>query len=484
MFTALKRGWVTTACALFASAILGIATPALGADETYKTADLADAHLTKVINAPSTLAEVSGDSYTFSFDGTVEQDATVAAKDVPNIASVTVEGVGTLEGTNQVGIVVPLKYILGVPGTATPAHVIGTTARDEVVFPHAGIYTYRVTESSFSNAGTSTKERTNLNPSCAAYLLRITVSNDQTSGKPVIEYLTVERIKNDEGTDVEGKVDSTKPIVDPDGRVDPGQKEGPAGDARGRDVDGFTFANEYVNGDVLIVKKQVEGKYADLTKAFDVTLTVTDPASPSDECSITYIIEGADGKPVTDASRYTNAKATGAAQFKFRKNGPTDTNEDEWYVNFSGPNATIKAQLKTGESIIVTGLYGFIAEDSSGRRYVDRLTEGLKATTKYTVVETLEGTDATNYKGLGKTYSSKKPAVDDSNLVASNLPASNITGEVFNDGAYVLITNTFQDSKVTPTGIFIDNLPYVLMVGVPLAVFALMFMRRRREGLA
>ena len=39
-------------------------------------------------------------------------------------------------------------------------------------------------------------------------------------------------------------------------------------------------------------------------------------------------------------------------------------------------------------------------------------------------------------------------------------------------------------NKVSPTGIFVDNLPYILMIGVPLVVFAGMFVAKRRGNAA
>ena len=60
--------------------------------------------------------------------------------------------------------------------------------------------------------------------------------------------------------------------------------------------------------------------------------------------------------------------------------------------------------------------------------------------------------------------------------------ALSASGEIGNDGGYVYLVNAFDDSTVTPTGILINNLPYVLMVGIPVAVGAVMFVNKRRQA--
>ncbi|MEE1158941.1 MAG: hypothetical protein UHS51_05915, partial [Atopobiaceae bacterium] len=44
----------------------------------------------------------------------------------------------------------------------------------------------------------------------------------------------------------------------------------------------------------------------------------------------------------------------------------------------------------------------------------------------------------------------------------------------------VFVVNKIDETDVNPTGIFINNLPYILMVGIPVAVFATMFVIKRR----
>jgi hypothetical protein len=49
------------------------------------------------------------------------------------------------------------------------------------------------------------------------------------------------------------------------------------------------------------------------------------------------------------------------------------------------------------------------------------------------------------------------------------------------DGAYAVCRNDFDDTKVTPTGIIINNLPYVLLIGLALGGIVLFSRKRRYE---
>jgi hypothetical protein len=67
----------------------------------------------------------------------------------------------------------------------------------------------------------------------------------------------------------------------------------------------------------------------------------------------------------------------------------------------------------------------------------------------------------------------------DINAFALRIEGRNTTG---NDT--IFIVNNLDEAKVSATGIFVDNLPYILMIGVPLVVFAGMFVAKRRGNAA
>jgi hypothetical protein len=57
-------------------------------------------------------------------------------------------------------------------------------------------------------------------------------------------------------------------------------------------------------------------------------------------------------------------------------------------------------------------------------------------------------------------------------------------GSATGSATTIFVVNKLDTNKVTPTGIFVDNLPYILMIGVPPVVFAGMFVARRRGNAA
>jgi hypothetical protein len=59
-----------------------------------------------------------------------------------------------------------------------------------------------------------------------------------------------------------------------------------------------------------------------------------------------------------------------------------------------------------------------------------------------------------------------------------------LINEATGNDTSTFVVNNLDDNKVSPTGIFIDNLPYILMIGVPLVVFAGMFVAKRRGNAA
>jgi hypothetical protein len=59
-----------------------------------------------------------------------------------------------------------------------------------------------------------------------------------------------------------------------------------------------------------------------------------------------------------------------------------------------------------------------------------------------------------------------------------------VTGRNTTGNDTIFVVDKLDEAKVSATGIFVDNLPYILMIGVPLVVFAGMFVARRRGNAA
>lgn len=89
--------------------------------------------------------------------------------------------------------------------------------------------------------------------------------------------------------------------------------------------------------------------------------------------------------------------------------------------------------------------------------------KALPVGTKITIAEN-------DYSGVG--YTANWTSSDANNALTV------LVGE---DGAYVICRNAFDDNSVTPTGIIINNLPYVLLIGLALGGIVLFSRKRRYE---
>lgn len=503
-----KTRWAAVACSVLAA--LAMCAPATArAADTIPATDIinaqgdikSDARLIKVINAPRSdqATHAEDDLYTFTFEADETQEDGVALKDVPEIKPLTLHGVEISDATNsnvdnglmQAVVTANLSYILGMDNTAANKPYSDAGDRTLVTFPHAGAYTYLVSETNVAmNSGYICLE------SPAVYKLRILVTNDHTadtitgntadSNKLLAAQVTVEEVTDDYGEDGEGKVDPTKPrlddhkqkIFDPDAS-DPADPTtwGAAGDDSGLLVDGFTFGNRYIKGGGFIIEKKTEGDYADKTKYFNYTLTITDSRAQIG-AAVTYSISG--GKISTETPddgliRYAES------------NGPCFM----WKANEDGSvnqQLVIKFSLKEGGTFIIDGLWGFpiTVTDEEGNEVQTRehLANGLNSGTMFELTE--EGED--HYTASAKVYSDEDAAYDATEPTPSTHgPAEEGAALNFIDysgvnGTHTYVTNVFDDESVSPTGVFIDNLPYILMIGAPLAVFVVMFARRRRSS--
>jgi hypothetical protein len=59
-----------------------------------------------------------------------------------------------------------------------------------------------------------------------------------------------------------------------------------------------------------------------------------------------------------------------------------------------------------------------------------------------------------------------------------------VTDNTTGNATTIFVVNDLDTNKVSNTGILVDNLPYILMIGVPLVVFAGMFVAKRRGNAA
>lgn len=228
------------------------------------------------------------------------------------------------------------------------------------------------------------------------------------------------------------------------------------------------------------VKILYNGSFSDKTKYSTVELTIHSTAAVSavgEGSALTYKIEGG-GTDSTENAGTLN----GDKMVEFDSNG--------W--------AYIKAGLKEGSSIRITGMFGPLSGDERETISTAGLADGLE----YYVIEG----NPYDYRPTGYVYvgdgTSVDPRVSDSGMTkktVSDSPIQNFSGKydgsmaelpafaLFVEGTTtgsdttVFVVNVLDGNKVAPTGILIDNLPYILMIGVPVAVFIALFALRHRR---
>ena len=347
------------------------------------------------------------------------------------------------------------------------------------------------------------------------------MKNTKTEGDSVlgdaslaIDYVTVQMLKdddgeqqekNDDGSDKTVKVDPIYPKAKTNGKITSTSHNSAgeiapedntlAGDESGHNVPGFTFANEYFTVGPFQVKKLYDGDHSDRTRLSTVELAVHCSVSPNASGgALTYVIEGG-GADLTNGEDNPDYSAD-VHTVQFKNNG--------WCY--------IKAGLKEGSSIRITGEL-----DSSGNALS---TNGLFREQAYYVLEN----NPYDYRPTGYVYVGTDPNADprkDYNTTdglwykqdnVNNDPYDNVAlpdgtgknltmyalfiksskenGQVTTTGCNttgndtIFVVNNLDEAKVSATGIFVDNLPYILMIGVPLVVFAGMFIAKRRGNAA
>lgn len=293
---------------------------------------------------------------------------------------------------------------------------------DGKTFPHAGVYVYTVEETGEDAKGYG------MDYSEAVYTMRVYVKNG-TNGTYVAS-VTAEKNKDDNGTTIQGgeKVDPT-PDEDTTDGID----------------NKFAFVNVFTkqggsNGDDNVTPDPIPGesdpeypeyleKNASLVinktvageygdKTMDFNFSITLTKSPTAEDS-TYT-----------AKIYTRGTATVVA------------------TKTVTPGTPCEFTLKDNQMLIF---------------------EDLPAGTTYNVTETaVEKYNTTTELVENGVTKSGGTAIIDKALV----------GEKDN---YARYTNTFDDDSVTPTGIIINNLPFILMIVIAGAGIVLFVISRRRK---
>ncbi len=290
-------------------------------------------------------------------------------------------------------------------------------------FPHAGIYVYKITE---TQSGYTQSTGETMTYSSGEYTVTVYVDNDGSGGLYVRAVGAVVVTPGAPGQAATDKVDATV---------------GGDPDVTG-DHSGMVFTNSFLkipaSADQLYISKAVAGPMADQSKYFDFQVTVTKPATVSGTPA--YNVQLVSGGSVIAPS--TDNALTGATV--------SGTN----ITVTSGTQFTIK--LKHSERLNFTNL-------------------PVGAT--YTVSEI----SPTGYTpAVALTVNGASSAITGTANTTLSVPAKMIGESGANNAAY---TNTIVN--VTPMGISIDNLPFVMMlviIGGAIAVFAVVRSRKRAHS--
>lgn len=315
-------------------------------------------------------------------------------------------------------------------------------------YTKAGVYVYTVKEKENTYlVADARKEK--ITYSKAEYRVFVYVAN-KDDGSVYIQSVGVIRIKNDAGEDI--------PETETAGKVDPTPNPNPSGDgAVSENNSKMKFTNTYlkINGGSgnpqmdenrsLQISKTVVGDLGDHTKYFDFDITVKKPEVDTETAIYKgYVIDMSSHEVVTSADNVD----VGALELV--KNSAYGS-----YIEFDLSNQGSKTQrvkLRHNQELVFT--------DAPVGTHFRAVEEG---TANYTT---------------GLTVKANNITVADS--VNSNDSGDQILGEQRENSAR--FTNTYAD--ITPTGIIMNNLSFVMLILVSVAVAVTMFVIGRKKKAA
>ena len=383
------------------------------------------------------------ESYTFTFvregvtdaDGTLITSSTapgyVAPTAMPNL-SATVLATSLLPDTPA--IVGGFQIFKG--------NVDALDTIDPDDFPRAGVYVYTVTE---TNGGTP-----NIDYSEAEYEMYVYVTNNTAMTGLEIDNVGFRIVAND-GIKITTDSLPTAVVADPTtGTNSTNAKAAPI------------FTNKYNPPVDLEVQKTVVGPFADTTRDFIYTLVINRPQTTAN----------LDGNKTYIGTIYEGSVATA----------------DTVMVTFIG----IATQGIVTTSNTKAGTGEFLLKHGQTLDFLDGLPEagvreGLPAGSTYTLTEagTAGYTASVEIWNAEATMSSSTetlPGTLNTTLTISQTTAGGVRALTLGDAVNrTEWTNTYQ--TISPTGILINNLPYILLIVVAIGGFAGYIVSKRRQAI-
>lgn len=278
-----------------------------------------------------------------------------------------------------------------------------------ITWPHAGVYTYTVTEN-INTYTTQTGET--MAYSGGRYDLTVYVEND-IGGLFIGAMSTTITAADNSSQTVGDKVNPT-----------------PGGSGAAGDYSKLIFTNTFVKNtgstppgtnNALSISNTVAGKYSNQTKYFDYNLTVTQAATlPNTTTYKVYVVDGSTVLATIPAANYTGTK---------QNDGTYD------YIEVTA-GMPVTASLKHGQRLS-------ISEAAVGTIYVIVEAAIVNYTPEVSIVV-----------GNGT------PVVLNGTLNTSLSTGARMIGEGTNSADF---TNTY-DITINPTGISLNNLPFIMMI--------------------
>lgn len=439
-----KRSKKLLAATVAAIMVVGSALPVLATEDTG-TVTGTKVQITKTLNIGQGIT-VPSETFGFQFNAVTEADAEALGEDgtyiVPGAAQA---GGGTYPNLNNLETkVVYSADVRTADGTDEELTFMSQEldmADSSLIWDVPGMYIYSVNEIPGNTAGMIYDKDTK-------YFLKVFVKN--VNGTPTADSVAVF------GQDSNGdwvKIDGA-----PTDLKEPGTSGTDDGcdDFAGND---FLFVNTYkklvdehptnpnpaseddpdeeTNPGAFKLTKDVVGDYANPDYGFDFKVSIQLPETFSDYGEISATVNGYTANIIENVDTHDES-----APAEVRLDADT-----EYDIYLRHGDSFVIAELPAGTIVNVE-------EQASNMKYVPTYTG------KWGGDLTVDRTGNAN-KGLGLT--------SDPVVVGEN-------------GGFVQFTNTLNDSDVTATGIFINNLPYILMVGIGLAGICLFLVSKRRRN--
>lgn len=322
-------------------------------------------------------------------------------------------------------------------------------------FPHAGVYKFIVSEIKGNEKVDNGNGEGTMTYDANRYIMFVSVKNDGKGGLTVDNAIVQPEDPENPGEPTGGKKDAT-PGKDENGNEIPEKPSTEKGDdtnlaGTGND---FRFVNIYTKttgedpvtppvdpGDdvpkasALNVTKTVVGDYADLSQTFNFSIQLTYPTGTPDttDTNITAYLADKDGK--------------------LKENG---------IITLTAGGTKNSFTLSNGESLVIPKL-------PAGTTYV--VTEAGTANYTGSVIVTSNGTEGDQKTGVKST-----DLVADSAIIGEKANSSETTNNL------AAVTNTYDDQSSTPTGIIVNNLPYVALLLVAVVGCVVIIAGRKRRA--